>query len=381
MTDSSHRRASSPLLNSCLPPPILEDEEEEEELCETNKSAPPNSLLLPNNAGSASRDLYSPQLLCVDESKRPRAHSDPSVQVGGFANYILPEITVTEDDGGGDSGHAHGTTKGGSHMYLMQPLEASRKRSNTCPEDLFRPSRKGRPATPPPTDVVPVLAGKRRTHSAGGVRRLSFNFAPPPVALKSPTSVSFAHHKLSKVNEDLISDPANQTNVSSTSGKRTSESLTRETLRGTQSGKIDNLTKRNSSVCDTVTNSPNRSSKVNTNSQHEAEKNSSDRLFNNDSSSTISLSTPINRSIPSTVSSNGIFPNRKHTQDSFSSQPRLPHTSATAALISEPFRTLSVTDKKSCESKAHGSASELLKDSPSSWRAGEETDKGHLTTV
>ncbi|GFR99898.1 hypothetical protein ElyMa_006385000 [Elysia marginata] len=381
MAESSHRRASSPLVGACLPPPILEDEEEEE-LCESSKTGPPNSLPLPNTTGSAKQDLYSPQFLCVDESKRPRAHSDPSVHVGGFVHYILPEITVTEDDAGGDPSHAVGASKAGCHLSLMQPLETSRKRSNTCPEDLFRPSRKGRPATPPPTDIVPVLAGKRRAHSAGGPRRFSFNFAPPPAAMKSPTSVSFAHHKLSKVNEDLSTECSDRLKSSSSVRKRVDKSLPPESH--TSSHNTDNPTSVRETNCSSVSDSTTCSTYLKEGPQHRHEQRNSTRLVSDFVDSDIPSSTPSNSRIPPIPTTNGTFPGSNYTQDLYSSVPPASHSETAAALLSESFRTVSLTEgplRDSCDPQANERASGFSKDSLTSWRAGDKSESGHLAAV
>lgn len=122
----------------------------------------------------------SPQYLCVDETKRPRANSDPV----GLHIHIsnVPEITVTGDDCR-DGQRAEDDEE---DSFLIPP--SPRRRANTCPEDMFRISR-GRPPTPPPADL------KILRNSAG--KRFSFNFSP-----KDMSSVSFAHHRLSKVSEE-----------------------------------------------------------------------------------------------------------------------------------------------------------------------------------
>ncbi|CAG5114919.1 unnamed protein product [Candidula unifasciata] len=122
----------------------------------------------------------SPQYLSVDETKRPRANSDPV----GLHLHInpVPEITVTGEDCR-DGGR---TEDDEEDSFLIPPFP--RRRANTCPEDMFRVSR-GRPPTPPPTDL------RILRNSAG--KRFSFNFSP-----KDISSISFAHHKLSKVSEE-----------------------------------------------------------------------------------------------------------------------------------------------------------------------------------
>lgn len=129
---------------------------------------------------SAPTKTPSPQFLCVDETKRPRANSDP---VGLHIHICgVPEITVTGEDGR-DGGCAE---EDESDSFLIPP--SPRRRANTCPEDMFR-VRKGRPPTPPPTDF--------RILRSPGSKRFSFNFNP-----KDASSVSFAHHRLSKVSEE-----------------------------------------------------------------------------------------------------------------------------------------------------------------------------------
>ena len=363
MAEHSHRRASSPLIGACLPPPILEDEEEEEEDGnETSKVTPPNTLPVPNMSGASRQDLCSPQFLCVDESKRPRAHSDPSVAVGGFADYVLPEITVTEDDEGGDASLAHGASRAGSHL-LKESLESIRKRSNTCPEDLFRPNRKGRPATPPPTDIVPVLGGKRRTSSAGGPRRFSFNFAaPPPVAIKSPTSVSFAHHKLSKVSEDTGSECSSASGASA-SRERVAPSKKSSTPKTLQHTVPDNGHSSSPApdIAARLTHTTQTSDSNDTN---------------------ISPALALSSRIPTSTNGTGAGP--RNLKDTSSSEQSKSQTEKTAALLGESIRTLSVADRRSCDSpnsKTNESASGLPKDSLASWRAGEKGESGHLTAV
>ncbi|XP_005096551.1 uncharacterized protein LOC101863503 [Aplysia californica] len=132
-------------------------------------------------AGAAPRLQVSPessQFLTVDETKRPRANSDP---LGLHLTLIgLPEITVTGEDGQDSCQGEEGDVGG----LLLPP--SPRRRANTCPEDMFRP-RKGRPPTPPPSDIMKNPAGKR----------FSFNFTP-----KDLNGISFIHHKLGKLTED-----------------------------------------------------------------------------------------------------------------------------------------------------------------------------------
>ena len=372
MAESSHRRASSPLLGTCLPPPIPEDEEDEE-VKEASKASPPTTLPVPTNSYLTRQDLCSPQFLCVDESKRPRAHSDPSVNVGGLANYILPEITVTEDDGGGDHAHLLGGSRGGSHLYLKEPHESTRKRSNTCPEDLFRPNRKGRPATPPPTDIVPLLGGKRRAHSAGGPRRFSFNFAPPPVTLKSPTSVSFAHHKLSKVNEDSGSEAVASSGASVASSKEGNKSSKPQTVQHIP------LRPPNKTIYD-----PQSGSLGCKMPQSEGENNPERRLANNCNDSNIPSTSLSAASILSNSSADMTCPGLKYIKDLSLCERPSAQNGATAALLSESLRTLNVTDRRLCDpsdSSSSESASGLPKDSLASWRTGEKGETGHLTAV
>ncbi|KAH9500940.1 hypothetical protein Btru_069265 [Bulinus truncatus] len=124
------------------------------------------------------------QYLSVDETKRPRANSDPVV---GLHLHIVPEITVTgEDDQDTLSSEE-------TDSYLIPP--SPRRRANTCPEDMFL-ARKGRPPTPPPVDTH-TLRGR-----AG--KRFSFNFTTRDLN----GGVSFAHHRLSKVAEDAVDSAA-----------------------------------------------------------------------------------------------------------------------------------------------------------------------------
>ncbi|KAK0048990.1 hypothetical protein Bpfe_021575, partial [Biomphalaria pfeifferi] len=118
------------------------------------------------------------QYLSVDETKRPRANSDPV----GLHLHIVPEITVTGED------DQDPLSLEETDSYLIPP--SPRRRANTCPEDMFL-ARKGRPPTPPP--VAP-----HTTRSRTG-KRFSFNFTA-----RDLNGVSFAHHKLSKVAEDVV---------------------------------------------------------------------------------------------------------------------------------------------------------------------------------
>lgn len=120
------------------------------------------------------------QYLSVEEARRQRANSDP----GGLHIFtgVVPEITVTGEDGRDSS-----CVEDDEFDSLLVP-PPPRPRSNTCPEDLFR-DRKGRPPTPPPVDLK-VLRNR-----AG--KRFSFNFTT-----KDIKSISFIHHKLSKVKEE-----------------------------------------------------------------------------------------------------------------------------------------------------------------------------------
>ncbi|CAL1541293.1 unnamed protein product [Lymnaea stagnalis] len=138
--------------------------------------------------------------LCVDETKRPRANSDP---VGLHIHLNpLPEITVTGEDGQDfDSSEE-------LDSYLIPP--SPRRRANTCPEDMFL-ARKGRPPTPPPTDIH---AFKSPTG-----KRFSFNFAA-----RDLNGVSFTHHRLSKVAEDSVDHGVtDKTRGSQTNFRRKSE--------------------------------------------------------------------------------------------------------------------------------------------------------------
>ncbi|GFN85390.1 hypothetical protein PoB_001189600 [Plakobranchus ocellatus] len=389
MADNSHRRASSPLINTCIPPPILEDEEDEE-VAESSKTIPPNNLPVPQGAHSASssQDLYSPQFLCVDESKRPRAHSDPSVTVGGFANYILPEITVTEDDEGNDASLSFANSRGIHHLFLKEPMDSIRKRSNTCPEDLFRPSRKGRPATPPPTDVVPVLAGKRRAHSAGGVRRFSFNIAPPPVALKSPTSVSFAHHKLSKVSEDLGSESPPPSTKRETEGlpiKATSniQHSVPQRIPDLQAAPILLETLENSKCSGSTAGSltctepsknysPHLQGSVKQEHRHDKNINVTDNPLKAEA---MSLTQDC-------MNINGTPTASKCLKENMSScKATVPRPEKASTVLSTSLGKLSVADKQSHESsspKASESASGISKSSLPSWRASDKKSNGNL---
>ncbi|XP_059176006.1 uncharacterized protein LOC131955767 [Physella acuta] len=117
----------------------------------------------------ASWDRCDLDLLHVDETKRPRANSDP---VGLPAR--LPEITVTCEDGREDP------WAGQLDHHWIPP--SPRRRANTCPEDMFL-ARRGRPPTPPPADVSRGATGKRFSLS----RDLT----------------GFSHHRLTKVAEDV----------------------------------------------------------------------------------------------------------------------------------------------------------------------------------
>ncbi|KAK7110379.1 uncharacterized protein [Littorina saxatilis] len=120
-------------------------------------------------------------LLTVDETGRPRANSDPTVGAGcKLPIMLLPEITVEDcgtDQELSDLHDAH--DQGGLFGMDATP----RRRANTCPEDLFR-QHNGRPPTPPP-------ASFRKGHK--------LRFGPSKPVLKE--SISFTHHKLSKLAE------------------------------------------------------------------------------------------------------------------------------------------------------------------------------------
>ncbi|RUS87463.1 hypothetical protein EGW08_004779 [Elysia chlorotica] len=386
MTESKHiRRGSSPLLGTCLPPPIMEDEEDEE-VKEASKASPPSTLPVPSSSSSSSssitrQDLCSPQFLCVDESKRPRAHSDPSVSVGGLANYILPEITVTEDDGGGDNAHPVGGPRGSSHqLSLKEPHELARKRSNTCPEDLFRPNRKGRPATPPPTDVVPLLGGKRRSHSTAGPRRFSFNFAPPPVTLKSPTSVSFAHHKLSKVSEDAGTETIASAAASTKSRTEVDKSSTPQII---QQMPLRNINQ--SITCGTETGRSGSTRRyMDSNNRSGDENHLESRLATNGNDSNIPQTSLPSTRILASASTDRTCPSLKYMKDRSSSEKAASQNGTTAARLNESLRTLSVTERRLCDpsdASSKENASGIPRDSLAAWRAGDKGDAGHLTAV
>ncbi|KAL8561147.1 hypothetical protein ACOMHN_054519 [Nucella lapillus] len=121
-------------------------------------------------------------LLTVDEGVRPRANSDPTVNT---CCLLLPEIKV-EDCTDADSSHSNP-----NHSSLpFGDDDPPRRRSNTCPEDLFR-KRNGRPPTPPPSTF-------RKGH------KFKSGFTKPVMK----ESVSFTHHKLSKLTEsEDVEDP------------------------------------------------------------------------------------------------------------------------------------------------------------------------------
>ena len=118
--------------------------------------------------------------LTVDDGGRPRANSDPTVGTGVTLPLLLPEITVEDC---GDS-ELLDVQMGGEQGGLFGLDATPRPRANTCPEDLFRRKPNGRPPTPPP--------GTFRKD-----RRFKSGFSKP--VLKE--SVSFTHHKLSKLTE------------------------------------------------------------------------------------------------------------------------------------------------------------------------------------
>ena len=134
-------------------------------------------------------DVPQHNLLAVDEGARPRANSDPTVGTGvTLPMLLLPEITVEDC---GDPELQDGGCGGGDEGWLSSRAAPQRPRSNTCPEDLFR-RRNGRPPTPPPGTF-------RKGH------RFKSGFSKP--VLKE--SVSFTHHKLSKLTEteDAAEEP------------------------------------------------------------------------------------------------------------------------------------------------------------------------------
>ncbi|BFZ01603.1 hypothetical protein BsWGS_04642 [Bradybaena similaris] len=120
--------------------------------------------------------IGSQHFLTVDDTKRPKAISDP----GNLHICVIPEITITGEDGTNDDCKTDDSISSLSTSF-------SRPRSNTCPEEMFQ-ARKGRPPTPPPVDV------HKFRNPAG--KRFSFNFTSKDI------SVSFAHHRLSKVKEE-----------------------------------------------------------------------------------------------------------------------------------------------------------------------------------
>ncbi|XP_076439711.1 uncharacterized protein LOC143279530 [Babylonia areolata] len=131
-------------------------------------------------------------LLTVDEGVRPRANSDPTVTTGGMTMMMmmLPEIKVEDctdpDLSSNNPNHQPDNLPSGFGAIPPRP------RSNTCPEDLFRKPRNGRPPTPPPGTF-------RKGH------RFKSGFTKP--ALKE--SVSFAHHRLSKLAESEDAEDPN----------------------------------------------------------------------------------------------------------------------------------------------------------------------------
>lgn len=133
-------------------------------------------------------DVPQRNFLAVDEGARPRANSDPTVGTGVTLPMLLPEITVEDC---GDPELQDGGCGGGGEGWLNSRTVPQRPRSNTCPEDLFR-RRNGRPPTPPPGTF-------RKGH------RFKSGFSKP--VLKE--SVSFTHHRLSKLTEteDAAEEP------------------------------------------------------------------------------------------------------------------------------------------------------------------------------
>ncbi|KAK7465247.1 hypothetical protein BaRGS_00037584 [Batillaria attramentaria] len=120
--------------------------------------------------------------LTVDEGVRPRANSDPTAGTWSKAPTItLPEITVEDCTDNELLEINAGLDEGGLFGMDATP----RRRANTCPEDLFR-KRNGRPPTPPPSTF----------------RKGSSKFKPGFTKPVLRESVSFIHHRLSKLTED-----------------------------------------------------------------------------------------------------------------------------------------------------------------------------------
>lgn len=179
--------------------------------------------------------IGSHHFLTVDDTKRPKAISDP----GNLHICVIPEITITGEDGTNDDCKTDDSISSLSTSF-------SRPRSNTCPEEMFQ-ARKGRPPTPPPVDV------HKFRNPAG--KRFSFNFTSKDIP------VSFAHHRLSKVKEEKA-DQHQRTSGTST-GLSSVVEITRDNCVSSKACQIqvdsisstgDNASHLNT-CCDTVTSS------------------------------------------------------------------------------------------------------------------------------
>ena len=157
--------------------------------------------------------------LTVDEGVRPRANSDPTAGCA-LPVVLLPEITVEDCTLDAELMDIHGAGGPGGLQDQggLFGLDATpRRRAHTCPEDLFRRPRAGvgggRPPTPPPS----TFRHNRRKGSG------SFRFLSGKSPLKE--SVSFTHHRLTKLAESEDAADESQSPSASSGGEQGAKSL------------------------------------------------------------------------------------------------------------------------------------------------------------